>query len=171
MASNQLVGSSSICYFSAHIFVDPIFGWGLKNGFVFQKAFVELFIPSSALKALLAKLESEDTAEMVSFYAANADGEFLSSDGATSAPSTNAVTWGAFPGKEIITPTIIEEVSFRAWAEEAFGIWAEWGRVYTGERGSKTRQVIEGVRNDVWLINVIHHGYLEKQGLWDLLLS
>ena len=29
--------------------------------------------------------------------------------------AANTVTWGVFPGKEIVQPTIIEEVSFRAW--------------------------------------------------------
>ena len=86
--------------------------------------------------------------------------------------STNAVTWGAFPGKEIITPTIIEEVSFRAWAEEAFGIWGEWGRVYgPGEKGQVSRGLIEGIKSDVWLVNIIHHGYVEKEGLWSMLLD
>jgi len=160
---------------------DPIFGWGPKNGFVFQKAFVELFIPSADFRTLLTKLRTPEVAEQVSFYASNADGEFISSadeeqGGAEGKGSTNAVTWGAFPGKEIITPTIIEEVSFRAWAEEAFGIWAEWGRVYIGvkgaeDRGRKARDTIEGVREDCWLVNVIHHGYIEKEGLWELLLN
>jgi len=158
---------------------DRIFGWGPKNGFVFQKAFVELFIPSSDFTVLLEKLGRPEIAEETSFYASNAKGEFISSSSANGggSNSTNAVTWGAFPGKEIITPTIIEEVSFRAWAEEAFGIWAEWGRVYTAPRGDKdakgrkSREVIEEVRGDVWLVNVIHHGYVEQEGLWELLLS
>ena len=29
--------------------------------------------------------------------------------------AANTVTWGIFPGKEIVQPTIIEEVSFLAW--------------------------------------------------------
>jgi methylenetetrahydrofolate reductase (NADPH) len=144
---------------------DPIFGWGPKNGFCFQKAFVELFIPSSDFTSLLRKLEDS---EEVSYYASNAAGEFKSSGNGKG--NANAVTWGAFPGKEIVTPTIIEEVSFRAWAEEAFGIWGEWGRVY-GRGAEKSRELVEGVRGDVWLVNVIHHGFVEKEGLWDLLLS
>ena len=28
---------------------------------------------------------------------------------------TNAVTWGVFPGQEIVQPTMVEEVSFLAW--------------------------------------------------------
>ncbi|PQE28080.1 methylenetetrahydrofolate reductase protein [Rutstroemia sp. NJR-2017a WRK4] len=147
---------------------DPIFGWGPKNGFVFQKAFVELFIPASDWKTLHSKLTSLELCDTVSFYASNAKGDFVSSDQG-GAGSTNAVTWGAFPGKEIITPTIIEEVSFRAWSEEAFGIWGEWARVYGAK--SETRKVIEGIMDDVWLVNVIHHAYVEKEGLWDLLLN
>jgi len=155
---------------------DPIFGWGPKNGFVFQKAFVELFIPENDWKDLHAKLTSSEIAPMVSWYAANASGSFLSSSPNSSSSengdgggSTNAVTWGAFPGKEIITPTIIEEVSFRAWAEEAFGIWGEWGRVYPTRSVSKG--VVDGCREGYWLVNVIHHGYVEREGLWELLLS
>lgn len=156
---------------------DPVFGWGPKNGFVFQKAFVELFIPSEDWKTLQSKLTSPSISPFVSWYASNAAGDYLSSESNTSSKAeggsgTNAVTWGAFPGKEIITPTIIEEVSFRAWAEEAFGIWGEWGRVYGhGEKGERSRKLIEGVKEDVWLVNVIHHGYVEKEGLWEILLD
>lgn len=153
---------------------DSIFGWGPKNGFVFQKAFVELFLPSKDWKSLKEKLTNEDNEDAVSWYAANAKGDYFSSDADSVAingegGSTNAVTWGAFPGKEIITPTIIEEVSFRAWAEEAFGIWEEWSRVY--ERGSESKKLIDDIGEDYWLVNIIHHEYVESEGLWDLLLK
>jgi methylenetetrahydrofolate reductase (NADPH) len=158
---------------------DKMFGWGPRNGFVFQKAFVELFLPTSDWKSLHQKLSSPDVAQTVSWYASNAAGEFLSSDGDGEGKggSTNAVTWGAFPGKEIITPTIIEEVSFRAWAEEAFGIWQEWARVYAPPRGKEgdsqkektTRELLGQVRSDIWLVNIIHHSYVEKEALWSLL--
>jgi methylenetetrahydrofolate reductase (NADPH) len=146
---------------------DPIFGWGPRNGFVFQKAFVELFLPSASWTSLRSLLLGN---ESVSFLAMNAAGDFESSDkDSGSETGTNAVTWGAFPGKEIITPTIIEEVSFRAWSEEAFGIWAEWQRVY-GPR-SQSAKLIGEIRADYWLVNVIHHAYVEKEALWELLLS
>jgi len=155
---------------------DEVFGWGPKNGFVFQKAFVELFIPSQDWKILHEKLKSSGIRDDVSFYASNAAGDFDSSDNAIPidsteqiASSTNAVTWGAFPGKEIITPTIIEEVSFKAWSEEAFGIWQEWGRVYSPK--SQSRELIDKMVKDRWLVNVIHHAYVEPEALWDLLLS
>jgi methylenetetrahydrofolate reductase (NADPH) len=164
---------------------DPIFGWGPKNGFVFQKAFVELFLPSKDWKALHAKLTSPSVAGEVGWYASNSKGDFLSGDASDGTDgggdgTTNAVTWGAFPGKEIITPTIIEKVSFKAWSEEAFGIWAEWARVYSNRGGRDTenagrahasKELIENVSGDVWLVNVIHHRYIEKDGLWSLLLG
>lgn len=146
---------------------DSIFGWGPRNGFVFQKAFVELFLSSASWASLRSLLLGN---ESVSFFAMNAAGDFESSDkDSDSGTGTNAVTWGAFPGKEIITPTIIEEVSFRAWSEEAFGIWAEWQRVY-GPR-SPSAKLIEEIRSDYWLVNAIHHAYVEKEALWELLLS
>ena len=141
---------------------DKTFGWGPKNGFVFQKPFVEFFLPSSDWKHLQQEL-GED--EQITYFAGNAAGDFVSSD----AGSVNPVTWGSFAGKEIITPTIIEAVSFKAWMEEAFGIWAEWQRVY--KPGSESSKLLEKVRKDVWLINVICNDFVKKGALWETLLG
>ncbi|KAK6347112.1 hypothetical protein TWF696_007191 [Orbilia brochopaga] len=138
---------------------DPTFGWGPKNGFVFQKAFVEFFIPEADWRVLRTRLEgSED----VSFYAGNKAGEFE-----TSMPSdtaANAVTWGAFPGKEIVTPTIIEEVSFKAWRDEAFDIWSEWQRIYPPS--SPTAKLLGELKDKLWLVTIIHHDFVDPDALW-----
>ncbi|KAK0615907.1 putative methylenetetrahydrofolate reductase [Bombardia bombarda] len=158
---------------------DATFGWGPANGFVFQKAFVEFFVPGRDWRVLEEKLKKAEMSDVVCYFATNMAGDFTSSDlahpgqvdaaGKVTAreASTNAVTWGVFPGKEIVTPTIIEEVSFRAWSEEAFGIWGEWAKVY--ERGSVSEGLLEGLRRDLWLVNVIHHDFVEGDALWDLL--
>lgn len=154
---------------------DPIFGWGPANGFVFQKAFVECFMPKDDWKRLHEKLNKPEMKDVMWFYAANAEGDFLSSDFSGGFDSeikeagTNAVTWGVFPGKEIITPTIIEEVSFRAWAEEAFGIWGEWAQVYG--KGSESEKLLEKLKSELWLVNIIHHEYVESEALWEFLMS
>ncbi|KAI0205415.1 methylenetetrahydrofolate reductase 2 [Astrocystis sublimbata] len=169
---------------------DPTFGWGPKHGFIFQKAFVEFFISGTAWKALHGKLASSEVCGLVTYYAANAAGSVVSSDSiggvtptsgatepieeddegyVTGESSTNAVTWGVFPGKEIVTPTIIEEVSFRAWAEEAFGIFSEWAQVYG--KGHESEKFLEATRADCWLVNIIHHDFMTKEALWDLLLK
>lgn len=154
---------------------DATFGWGPTTGFVFQKAFAEFFLPSAEWKVLSGKLNSPEIRDSIAFYAANAKGDFVSSASSGGAStrtveaSTNAVTWGVFPGKEIVTPTIIEEVSFRAWSEEAFGIWGEWAKVYG--RGSESEKLLSGIRADYWLVNIIHHEFVEKEALWKLLMG
>ncbi|KAL1956820.1 hypothetical protein VTO42DRAFT_6770 [Malbranchea cinnamomea] len=153
---------------------DPIFGWGPPGGgFVFQKAFVEFFCPSEDFQKHLKPLLNRYGHDEFAWFATNAAGEFQSSstypqptptgtvdaaldEDAYSGPNANnvnAVTWGVFRGKEIVTPTIIEEVSFRAWGEEAFRIWDEWRRIFP--RGSLSERLLDQVKRDVWLVCVV----------------
>ncbi|KAI5292707.1 hypothetical protein KEM56_006226, partial [Ascosphaera pollenicola] len=92
--------------------------------------------------------------------------------------NSDAVTWGVFRGKEIITPTIIEEVSFKAWGEEAFRIWDEWRRVFP--RGSATENFLEKTKDEVYLVCVVGQKFgagteseeeeeREKRSLWRIL--
>lgn len=165
----------------------PIFGWGPKgDGFVFQKAFVEFFCPGEAWPALREKLVAASQ-EDVSWLKIDATGSFESTDTYNEAqhlhiegdsskriPGTsgiNAVTWGVFKGKEIITPTIIETESFRAWGDEAYSIWQEWRRCFPC--GSKEEQCLEKLRNSLVLVNVVGQRYRENEGqmMWEFLLS
>lgn len=139
---------------------DPIFGWGPKNGYVFQKPFVEFFIPSVQFEKLKPRLDAHD---QVTYFAGNDAGDFEASDDA----SVNPVTWGTFAGKEIVTPTIIESVSFRSWLEEAFSIWREWQRIYSSK--SRTSKLLGELRGDYWLVNVIWGDYVQGEGLWEFL--
>ena len=46
----------------------------------------------------------------------------------------NAVTWGVFPDKEIVQPTIVDASSFRVWKDEAFELWVkQWASIYEPE--------------------------------------
>ncbi|KAJ4373750.1 methylenetetrahydrofolate reductase 1 [Didymella sp. IMI 355093] len=139
---------------------DPIFGWGPKNGYVFQKPFVEFFIPSTAFAELKPRLDAH---EQITYFAGNAAGDFEASQ----EDAVNPVTWGTFAGKEIVTPTIIEAVSFRSWRDEAFSIWKEWQRIYPTK--SATGKLLRETRNDVWLVNVIWGDFVEGHGLWEFL--
>ncbi|PGH04239.1 methylenetetrahydrofolate reductase [Blastomyces parvus] len=178
----------------------PIFGWGPRGeGFVFQKAFVEFFCTSQDFKTILKSIFEKHGHDELAWFATNATGDFQSSsppseDSATdysgpvdvyldsnatsSGTGVNAVTWGVFRGKEIVTPTIIEEVSFRAWGEEAFRIWDEWRRVFP--RGGPTERLLEQLKNDAWLVCVVGQKYgagcqseedaeAERKLLWKLL--
>ena len=87
-------------------------------------------------------------------------------------PNLNPVTWGVFAGREIITPTIIEPDSFRAFSSEAYAIWSELRRVYP--RGSEEERFLRDVRADRVLVNCVGQRYVGEDGktaLWDLLLS
>ncbi|QKX61277.1 uncharacterized protein TRUGW13939_08425 [Talaromyces rugulosus] len=184
---------------------DPVFGWGPPGeGFVFQKAFVEFFCPNADYKNKIKPTLLKNGSNEFAWFATNGAGDFESSfsipenttpDGSpTDAPaeadedyvevsdSTGmAVTWGVFRGKEITTPTIIEDVSFRAWGEEAFRIWDEWRRIYP--RGSATERFLGEIKNDVWLVCVIGQRFgagtepgseeekAETHMLWDMLVN
>lgn len=170
---------------------DPTFGWGPPGeGFVFQKPFVEFFCPSKDFRTVLKPLFAKHGYEKLAWFATNVKGEFESSLPADPAHAdtiemnpnnVNAVTWGVFRGKEIVTPTIIEEVSFRAWGEEAFRIWDEWRRVYP--RGTPTERLLEEVKNDVWLVCVVGQDFgagtengseeeqQETKWMWNVLIN
>ena len=98
---------------------DDIHGFGPEGGYVYQKAFVEFFGDYEDVLWIQRKaldVERSSKRRKVTFYAANAETEsgkalvtnMQKGDG-------NAVTWGIFPGKEIVTTTLIEEMSFIAW--------------------------------------------------------
>ncbi|GIK00671.1 hypothetical protein Aspvir_004698 [Aspergillus viridinutans] len=170
---------------------DPTFGWGPPGeGFVFQKPFVEFFCPSKDFQTVLKPLFAKHGHEKLAWFATNAKGEFESSLPADPADAdtiemnphnVNAVTWGVFRGKEIVTPTIIEEVSFRAWGEEAYRIWDEWRRVYP--RGTPTERFLDEVKNDVWLVCVVGQDFgagtengseeeqQETKWMWNVLIN
>lgn len=160
----------------------PQFGWGPPGeGFVFQKAFVEFFVSRSSWEEDLKPRLQRYTEEEISWLKTDVNGDFeCSTSSAATADKTsskptpglngvNAVTWGVFRGKEIITPTIIEEQSFRAWGEEAYGIWSVWRRVFP--RGSEEEQFLEKCRMEMCLVNVVGQQYVgtEAGNVWKIL--
>ncbi|ODV86810.1 hypothetical protein CANARDRAFT_6378 [[Candida] arabinofermentans NRRL YB-2248] len=142
---------------------DNIFGWGPKNGYVYQKAFVEMFISKKSWAEMLKRIESN---EHISYYAADNKGYY---DSNLTGQNSNCVTWGVFPDREIVQTTIIEEESFKAWSDEAFNIWKEWQLLYP--KNSDSSKLIQQILDDYLLVSVIHHDYPDEQALWELLLS
>ncbi|TIA74263.1 hypothetical protein E3P91_01035 [Wallemia ichthyophaga] len=142
---------------------DAVFGFGPKNGWIFQKAFVEFWVPDHQLEPLCKRLDGWKDG---GYYAGNAKGEMRSN---FYEDTINAVTWGIFPGQEVVQTTIIEDVSFNAWREEAFDIWLEWSMLYSPK--SASQQLMKNVHDNYWLVSVVHHDYKDTYGLWDFLLS
>lgn len=141
---------------------DSVFGWGPSGGFVFQKAFAEFFISDKDLHQLLDKINGDP---FIRFYAADRQGSFKTN---MTSEDANAVTWGVFPGKEIVQPTMIEEISFKAWKQEAFEIWDEWSLLYPPQ--SPSRKLLNHVADTYWLCNIVHHDFVRPEALWHLLI-
>jgi methylenetetrahydrofolate reductase (NADPH) len=72
----------------------------------------------------------------------------------TNAPGDgpNAVTWGVFPGKEIVQPTIVETISFLAWKDEAFRLGMDWAHCHSSL--SPSRRLIENMMETWYLVNI-----------------
>ncbi|KAI1306926.1 methylenetetrahydrofolate reduct [Xylaria venustula] len=139
---------------------DPIYGWGPPNGFVYQKAYLELFVHPELYDEVIRRIEINET---LSYYAVNHKGNFT-----TNAPSEgpNAVTWGVFPGKEIVQPTIVESVSFLAWKDEAYRLGLDWARCH--DANSPSRVLIEGIMNEWYLINIVNNDFHNTKTVFEL---
>ena len=124
----------------------PVHGWGPHGGYVYQKAYIELLISPHLIKEIISRIENNPS---MTYYAVTKDGELK-----TNAPSEgpNAVTWGVFPGKEIVQPTIVETISFLAWKDEAFRLGTDWARCHSAL--SPSRQLIDVIMDTWYLINI-----------------
>lgn len=123
-----------------------VHGWGPQGGYVYQKAYLEVLVSPELLPDLIKRISQDPT---MTFYAVNKAGDLR-----TNAPNAgpNAVTWGVFPGKEIVQPTIVETVSFLAWKDEAFRFGSDWARCHPAE--SPSRKLINSIMDNWYLINI-----------------
>ncbi len=139
---------------------DPVHGWGPPGGYVYQKAYLELLISPSLLKDLIDRIDKTET---ITFHATNKAGDLRSN---APGDGPNAVTWGVFPGKEIVQPTIVETISFLAWKDEAFHLGTDWANCHP--TGSPSRQLIESIMNDWYLINIVDNDFHSTRGIFEL---
>ncbi|TIB72613.1 methylenetetrahydrofolate reduct [Wallemia mellicola] len=137
---------------------DPVHGWGPKGGYVYQKAYLEFFVSPDNLDKLISRIELNP---MMTYYAVNRRGDLRTN---THSEGPNAVTWGVFPGKEIVQPTIVEAVSFMAWKDEAFELGYQWSDIY--EKGSTSQQLIKDIMDSHFLVNVVHNDFKNGQDIF-----
>ncbi|KAI4169165.1 MAG: hypothetical protein LQ346_008992 [Caloplaca aetnensis] len=139
---------------------DPVHGWGPPGGYVYQKAYLELLISPTLLKDLIDRIDKTET---ITFHATNKAGDLRSN---APGDGPNAVTWGVFPGKEIVQPTIVETISFIAWKDEAFRLGTDWANCHP--TGSPSRQLIESIMNNWYLINIVDNDFHSTRGIFEL---
>ena len=125
---------------------DKSYGWGPKNGYVYQKAYLEVLVSPELIAELLTRIERDPE---LTYYAVQMNGDLK-----TNAPGEgpNAVTWGVFPGKEIVQPTIVEAVSFLAWKDEFYRLGMDWAHCY--DAASPSRHLITYMMENWHLVNI-----------------
>ncbi|KAL5253488.1 hypothetical protein ACHWQZ_G013320 [Mnemiopsis leidyi] len=142
---------------------DQTFGWGPKNGYIYQKAYIEFFARSKDARIIIDKLSKYP---LLSYTLSNKAGTDCYTNYKKNSPI--ALTWGVFPGREIIQPTIADYKTFLIWKDEAFALWMEkWGKLYEGSGESK--KVLEDIVDDLYLICLVDNDFVEGTGLWQFL--
>uniref|UniRef100_A0ABM5EKD0 methylenetetrahydrofolate reductase (NADPH) n=1 Tax=Pogona vitticeps TaxID=103695 RepID=A0ABM5EKD0_9SAUR len=142
---------------------DPIVGWGPEGGYVFQKAYLEFFTSSETVRALQTVLKRYG--QRVNYHIVNVKGENITN---AHSMQPNAVTWGIFPGREIIQPTVVDPVSFMSWKDEAFALWIEqWAKLY--EEESPSRMIIQYIHDNYYLVNLVDNDFPLDSCLWRVL--
>lgn len=154
---------------------DPTFGWGGPGGYVYQKAYVECFCPPSHVCALMDACAS-GRRPGITYHAVDVNGRGFTNSkagaGAAAAASggvlpedapwssVNAVTWGVFPEKEILQPTVMDPDAFRgAWRAEAFALWTrQWAVVYDDD--SDSADLLHSIHDSYWLVNIVDNDFL-----------
>ncbi|TRM65570.1 methylenetetrahydrofolate reductase-domain-containing protein [Schizophyllum amplum] len=137
---------------------DRIFGWGPSNGYVYQKAYLEFFVSPTLLSLLLSYIEQDSN---ITYYVINKNGDLRTN---TRSDGPNAVTWGVFPGKEIVQPTIVEAVSFMAWKDEAYELGQQWAKVYGPDHPSY--KLITELMDTWYLVNVVHNDFQDRNAIF-----
>lgn len=131
----------------------PDVGWGGPGGYVFQKAYVEFFCSRDHLNRLIGRAKDHQS---ISYHAVNVKGESYSSHADR---TVTAVTWGVFPGREILQPTIVDSESFMIWKDEAFDLWLnEWRSVYPQD--SVSWKLLTDIHQDFFLVNVVENDFV-----------
>lgn len=146
---------------------DKIHGWGPKDGYVYQKQYLEFLLPKSKINSLENSLKDD---EIMTYFAVDHHGKLITNhpDGS----KANAVTWGIFPGREVLQPTIVEKVSFLAWKEEFYRILEEWKLMLKNNDALESVQLLDTLINDYYLVNIVDNDFVSNEDrIYSLLTS
>ena len=146
---------------------DGVYGWGPAGGFVYQKAYVEFFCSQAEFDAL-AKMAQRFPA--ISWMAARTgpDAELLSNLPGDQLTVATAVTWGVFPAREVVQPTVVDSRAFMIWREEAFGMWlTSWRALFSEEKNAPAWNFLTSVHDTFYLVTLVDEDF-QKPTLWKL---
>lgn len=142
---------------------DPTVGWGGKGGYIYQKAYLEFFTSKPLVDILLHVLKDY---ENINYHVVNCEGTVDVTNSDSLSPI--AVTWGVFPGREIIQPTVVDPISFKIWKDEAYGLWkTQWRKLYA--EGSQSWNVIDEVCRTYYLVNLVDNDFVKGDLIYEML--
>ncbi|CAR30773.1 hypothetical protein ZYGR_0P00750 [Zygosaccharomyces rouxii] len=145
----------------------PVHGWGPRDGYVYQKMYLEFLLPKEKLSKLHDCLVND---VMLTYFAVDHNGNLTTNhqDGTRA----NAVTWGIFPGREVLQPTIVEKVSFLAWKQEFYHICEEWKLNFINHRCDQSVKLLQHLIDDYVLVNIVDNDFISPENrIFNLLSS
>ncbi|XP_024627731.1 E3 ubiquitin-protein ligase trul-1 isoform X1 [Medicago truncatula] len=123
LGPNKASSQSRGCLQMEHFFGRA--GVDLVGMYVYQNAYLEFFCSKEKLDALIEKSKDRP---FLTYMAMNKEGIWKSNAGQT---DVNAVTWGVFPAKEIIQPTIVDPAASTCGRMRHLKFGQEDGQAYT----------------------------------------
>eukprot|EP00794_Sanderia_malayensis_P015454 gene15454-17038_t len=142
---------------------DPIVGWGGVGGYIYQKAYLEFFTSKDNIECLREVLKEFP---QVNFHIVDEEGVLDETNADRYSPI--AVTWGVFPGKEIMQPTVVDPISFNFWKDEAFSLWLQhWSDIYP--ESSSSKQIINTIHDTYCLVNLVDNDFVRGNCLFEVI--
>jgi len=139
---------------------DVTVGWGPAGGVLYQKAYLEFFASPDRIDPLLNILSQYG--KRFNYQLTNLSGDYR-----TNLQNALAVTWGIFPGSQVIQPTIVDPISFKVWKDEAFCLWiSKWASIYPE---GKSKDLINYIYNNYYLVNIVDNNFIEQAKIFEVL--
>ena len=74
------------------------------------------------------------------------------------------MTWGCFPNREIIQPTIYDSEMFLVWKNEAFKSWDDWIRIYKVEDVCEfSINILNKIKEEYYLVTIFDNDYINPK--------
>jgi methylenetetrahydrofolate reductase (NADPH) len=137
-----------------------IFGWGGTGGYVYQKAYVEFFCSPELFAVAMKRIQTRSN---LCYYAIDASGSFLTNQPERGtggrAGDVTALTWGVFPNREVLQPTVFDRDTFKVWSKEAFQLWVDaWASLY--EEESESNDLLYQVHDTFYLVAIVDNDFI-----------
>jgi methylenetetrahydrofolate reductase (NADPH) len=91
----------------------------------------------------------------------------------TKGDAINAVTWGIFPGREVIQPTVMDGQALREWKKEAFEKWRLWKNVFStvavDRDHSNVHSLLTSIEKNWYLIQIVDNDYKSRGDIYELI--